>query len=161
MVVLSTPFCLIAKVLNKIKEDNVKEAILVVPFWPTQTWFSTLISMLIFLPVRLPRHKDLLTLPHTGEMHRKINRLLQKEFQYQIPSSLPYPGENQQMNNINYVGKNGFFGATNGINSLRLSEVDVLCFLSFLLRKHLSYSVVNTHKAMLFQTLPFFGSSLD
>jgi len=117
---------LIAKVLNKIKEDNVKKAILVVPFWPTQTWFSILISVLIFLPVRLPRHKDLLTLPHTGEMHplyKKMcliacvvsgNRSLQKEFQNQMPSSLRHPGENQLINNINYVGENGFFGATNG-----------------------------------------------
>ena len=44
------PFCLIAKVLNKNKEDNVKKAILVVPFWPTETWFSILISVLIFSP---------------------------------------------------------------------------------------------------------------
>jgi hypothetical protein len=25
-----------------------------------------------------------------------------------------HPGENQLINNINYVGENGFFGATNG-----------------------------------------------
>jgi hypothetical protein len=43
------------------------------------------------------------------------------------------------------------------VNSFRPSEVDVLCFLSSLMRKNLSYSVVNIHKAMLFQTLPFFG----
>jgi hypothetical protein len=42
------------------------------------------------------------------------------------------------------------------VNSFRPSEVDVLCFLSSLMRKKLSYSVVNTHKAILFhQTLPF------
>ena len=117
---------MIAKILNKIKEDNVKQAMLIVPFWPTQTWFSILIAVLIFLPVRLSRHKDLLSLPHTGEMHplyKKMcllacvvsgNRSLRKEFQNQMPSSLPHPGENQLINNINYGGENGFFGATNG-----------------------------------------------
>ena len=42
------------------------------------------------------------------------NHSLQKEFQNQMPSSLRHPEENQLINNINYVGDNGFFGATNG-----------------------------------------------
>jgi hypothetical protein len=33
----------------------VERAILVVPFWPAQSWFSSLISILISLPVRLPQ----------------------------------------------------------------------------------------------------------
>ena len=41
------------------------------------------------------------------------------------------------------------------VNSFRPSEVDVLSVLSSHMRKQLSYSVVNTHKAMFFQTLPF------
>jgi len=43
------------------------------------------------------------------------------------------------------------------VNLFRPPEVDVLCFLSSLMRRKLSYSVVNTHNTMLFQTLPFFG----
>jgi hypothetical protein len=31
-----------------------------------------------------------------------------------MSSSLPHPGENKLINNINYVRENGFFGATNG-----------------------------------------------
>ena len=42
------------------------------------------------------------------------NHALQKEFQNQMSSSLPHPGENKLINNINYVRENGFFGATNG-----------------------------------------------
>jgi hypothetical protein len=42
----------------KIMSDKVEKAILVVPFWPAQNWFSLLNSNLISLPVRLPRHTD-------------------------------------------------------------------------------------------------------
>lgn len=37
------------------------------------------------------------------------------------------------------------------------SEIQVVTFLTSLMKEKLSYSVVNCHKAMLFQTLPFFG----
>jgi hypothetical protein len=42
----------------KIMSDKVEKAILIVPFWPAQNWFSFLNSNLISLPVRLPRHTD-------------------------------------------------------------------------------------------------------
>ena len=79
-----------------------------------------------------------------------------------MPSSLHHPGENQLINNINYVGKKLILWCNQWkVNSFRPSEVNMLCFLSSLLRKHLSYSVVNTHNVTLFQALPFFFSSLD
>ena len=128
------PFCLIAKILNKIREDKVKRAIMIVPFWPTQTWFSMLISALISLPVRLPRHRDLLTVPHTGANHplsRKMNLIacvvsglpcVKKDFLHQMPSSSHLLGGNQLINNTSYVGKNGLFGVNSGklIHFIRL-----------------------------------------
>lgn len=68
------PFSLISRILSKIKSDTVEKDIIIVPFWPTQSWFSLLISVIISLPVRLPRHKDLIVMPTTGE----TNPLLRK-----------------------------------------------------------------------------------
>ncbi|VDI82138.1 Hypothetical predicted protein [Mytilus galloprovincialis] len=51
------PFTLLGKILMKIISDKVEKAILIIPFWPAQSWFSLLIPMLISLPVRLPQHK--------------------------------------------------------------------------------------------------------
>ena len=91
------PFSLIGKVMLKIMSDKVEKAILIVPFWPAQNWFSLLNSNLISLPVRLPRHTDLLIMPHSGEVHplrKKLNlivcvvsgrRYLTVEFQHSLP----------------------------------------------------------------------------
>ena len=63
------PFRLLGMVLNKIKEDQVKAALLICPLWPNQTWFPLFLDSLVSIPVRLPLHKDLLTLPHNNELH--------------------------------------------------------------------------------------------
>jgi hypothetical protein len=42
-------------------------------------------------------------------MHPKTNRSKSNAF-----IIIRHPGENQLINNINYVGDNGFFGAING-----------------------------------------------
>ena len=60
------PFSLI---LNKIVEDEVEKSLLVIPHWTSQSWFPVLLSLLISLLVRIPRHKDALTLPHSGQLH--------------------------------------------------------------------------------------------
>lgn len=119
------PFCLISRVLNKLEEDKVEQAILIVPFWPTQTWFSLLISALISIPARLPRHKDLLTLPHSGVVHpmKKMSMIAccvsglssrREEFLNKMPLSSQRHGDLRLLNSINYAGKDGFFGAVNG-----------------------------------------------
>ena len=63
------PFNMIGKVLNKVMEDKVNQALLIVPFWPSQTWFPLLLSLLSDFPIRLLRHRDLLILPHKGQLH--------------------------------------------------------------------------------------------
>lgn len=131
---LFPPFCLISKVIQKVLTDNVDQAILIVPFWPTQNWFSLLISALISPPFRLPRHRDLLYMPLTGEIHplskkivlvacvlsRKYSKI--KDFQtMKLKSSCP-PGSLLRINSMDTVGKNGSFGVINGklINFNRL-----------------------------------------
>lgn len=120
------PFCLISKVLNKIVQDNVSRAILIVPFWPSQTWFSVLISLLVSIPARIPQHKDLLTLPHSEEFHplsKKMtliacvvsgNVCFREEFQLTLPLSSHLHGGPPLINSTKFVGENGFFGVNNG-----------------------------------------------
>ena len=62
-------FSLVGKVITEIIEDKVENAILVFPFWKSQSWFPLLLDNLCSFPVRLPRHKDLLVLPHNGRCH--------------------------------------------------------------------------------------------
>ena len=58
------PFNFIGRVVNKIVTDKVDKALLIVPLWRSQSWFPLLLSNMIPFPVRLPHHRDLLTLPH-------------------------------------------------------------------------------------------------
>lgn len=41
-----------------------EKALLIIPYWKSQPWFPLIVSNLISYPIRLPRHRDLLTLPH-------------------------------------------------------------------------------------------------
>ena len=63
------PFSLLSKVINKIVDDQVEKAILVFPVWKSQSWYPLLLDNICSFPVRLPRHKDLLTLAHNGDVH--------------------------------------------------------------------------------------------
>lgn len=49
------PFCLISRCFDKIENENAEGFMVpVVPWWPTQTWFPRLLSLLIEEPVMLP-----------------------------------------------------------------------------------------------------------
>lgn len=121
------PFSLIGKIINKIVHDNVRNAILVVPFWPCQSWYPLLLSVLISLPVRLPRHQDLVTMPHSGQCHPFLKRLnlivclvsgqhsLVKDFRKDLLKlSLP-PGDRQLIDNMSMLGGNTYFGVIKGM----------------------------------------------
>lgn len=120
------PFNLIGKVLNKIVEDSVSKAILIVPHWPSQAWFPILLSMLISHPVRIPRHKDILVLPHNGQSHPMARRLSlvallvsgissrSEDFQSQLSISYFHPGVKEQRNSTVWLGESGVFGVYMG-----------------------------------------------
>ena len=56
------PFSCILKALQKIRQDRAT-GVIVVPRWPTQTWYSILMTMLVRPPVILKPSPKLLTLP--------------------------------------------------------------------------------------------------
>lgn len=68
------PFCLIAKCLQKIIQEEA-EGIVIVPKWPTQSWFPQMLSLLVQDPIILPRAESLLTKPMTGEVHPLNSKL--------------------------------------------------------------------------------------
>ena len=53
-VYLFPPLPLLGRVLVKFTEDNVKQGLLVCPYWPSQPWFSRLLSLLIDFPLLFP-----------------------------------------------------------------------------------------------------------
>ncbi|KAH3778014.1 hypothetical protein DPMN_179467 [Dreissena polymorpha] len=46
------------------------------PIWRSQTWFSMMMTILSDFPVRLPKHRDLLTLPHNGQEHPLAKKII-------------------------------------------------------------------------------------
>ena len=121
------PFKLIGRIINKLFEDRVKQAIIIAPLWKTQTWFPQLMSALISFPVRLPRHKDLLVMPHTGELHPLHKMTLIacivsgdhskiKGWQDSIVT-LSLPRYDLQLpNSTSAAGRNMHFGVLNGMS---------------------------------------------
>lgn len=119
------PFSLIGKVISKLLQDNVEKAILVFPYWTSQPWFPLLLDNMISFPVRLPRHKDLLSLPHNREnhpldmkMHAVIvsgRRCCVQEFQDLLLTSSWHLGVVAQGNNMDTRGNIGQFGIIQGV----------------------------------------------
>ena len=119
------PFSIIAKCLQKIQTD-VAEALIVVPLWPTQTWFNKLMELLIDIPRILPLRKDLLTLPGVTKTHPLFPKLILmacrlsgnlskiKTFQQGLPSSYLIPGDTQQKCNTKSILRNGFYSVVQG-----------------------------------------------
>lgn len=60
------PFSIIGRVLQKVSTDQA-EIVLVVPVWPTQSWFPRLLSLICDKPILLRSRHKLLTLPHKPE----------------------------------------------------------------------------------------------
>jgi hypothetical protein len=71
-------FCIINQELQKISEDKAT-GIIVIPHWPTQSWWLYLTNMLIKCPLMLPSTQTTLMLPyHPQKIHplQKKLRLL-------------------------------------------------------------------------------------
>lgn len=120
------PFNLMGKVINKIKTDKVEKAIVVFPIWRSQTWFSMMMTILSDFPVRLPKHRDLLTLPHNGQEHplaKKIimgaavlsgNHLRVKDFYQKLQTLSSSHGDLELGSNMTWRGNDGIFGVYEG-----------------------------------------------
>ena len=83
------PFNIIPKVLQKVHFDQ-PEAILIVPKWPNQPWYSLLIKMLANEPIVLPPRKDLLYLPNNPEeihpLHTSCLPHFREKLEYELLS---------------------------------------------------------------------------
>ncbi|OOZ38563.1 hypothetical protein BOW52_08340 [Solemya elarraichensis gill symbiont] len=121
------PFNLIGKVINKIVSDKVDKALLVVPYWFTQSWFPVLLDNMCDFPVRLPRHRDLLVLPHNQALHplgKKLkmigvtlsgNTCRVKQFRENLQTLSQCHGPVGQGSSIAVLGKNGVCGTVSGV----------------------------------------------
>lgn len=121
------PFNLVGKVINKIVDDKVERAIIVFPIWQSQTWFSVLLEHMCSFPIRLPRHRDLLTLPHDGTQHplgKRLkmgavvvsgNRSRVEAFRKTLPTSSSCRGPVEPGNSMATLGKNGICGIVSDI----------------------------------------------
>jgi len=118
------PFSLMGKIINKLKQDEVERAILVFPLWRSQYWFPSLMEIISDFPVRLPRHRDLLVLAHSGEVHPLSPNLVAasvsgrpcvvREFQQRLQPSSSLPGEKGLSNSMILHGGSGYLGVLRG-----------------------------------------------
>ena len=116
------PFNLVGKVVTKIVADRVKKALVIIPHWRSQIWFPMIVTNLISLPIKLPHHRDLLTLPHNNQVHplgKKMRMVavvlsgdssLSAEFQSQLQRSSLTPGEKELGSSMPLHGTSGIFG---------------------------------------------------
>lgn len=124
---LFPPFSLVSQVLQKIKDDQVRKAVLIVPMWATQPWFPLLLHLLISVPKMLPNTKNLLRLVHNNQNHPLCKKNLYlvacsvsglvskvKVFQNNLSTTSVSLGENLPLNNTTLFGTSGIFGVTNG-----------------------------------------------
>lgn len=50
--------------------------IVIAPLWPTQTWFTTLMKLLIQEPLILPSQNNLLSLPKGEKVHPLLGKMV-------------------------------------------------------------------------------------
>ena len=68
------PFSLIARYLQKIQTDSA-EGFMIVPMWPTQSWYPKLLHMLVDVPRVLPSQQTALQMPG---MKQEVHPLAKK-----------------------------------------------------------------------------------
>ena len=112
------PFSVIAKCLQKLRQDGA-QAIIIIPLWTTQPWFTNFLSLLTDNPILLPKTDRLLTLEHNQRKHplrKKLQMLAGKVsgnysenrmFQAKLPTSCCTDGSQGHINNMEPISGNG------------------------------------------------------
>ena len=112
------PFCLITRCLQKIVQEGATITI-VVPLWPTQVWFSRLLSLLIMNPRVFKVMKDVLTNPLLGTTHPLSPKLVlmackvsgdtlwTTRFLQALPTSSSTPGGQVRKSSIPFTSTDG------------------------------------------------------
>ena len=63
------PFSLLGRILTKLKVEEVPDALVIAPWWPTAHWYPPLLQLLVQRPILLPQWDELLTLPQEDFLH--------------------------------------------------------------------------------------------
>ena len=117
---LFSPFCLIGRALLKIQRESVNQVCLIAPAWPSQVWYSQLLTILMDYLILLPQRPELLLSPDqkphplllkeklfltTWPVSGKVTRC--KAFQKELQSSSYSPGEMPLTSHIIQPGVSG------------------------------------------------------
>ena len=112
------PYCLISRCLQKVIQDQAT-GIIVVPFWPTQPFFSVLLSLLVAVPqiLGVTRHNlihPMLSSPHPLVGHLNLlvckvsgDRYASLTFRQKLSTQLCIPGEIAPRNSTAMLSTNG------------------------------------------------------
>ena len=101
------PFFLVGRCLQKVR-GNGATGLLIVPTWPTQSYFGSLLSMLVDQPRYFKATRKTLTNPSLGELTYPLrvtllvrresgNPLSSAEFRQKLPTSFCPRGERAQL----------------------------------------------------------------
>ena len=119
------PFSLLTKVLAKIRNDKAL-VLLIAPVWTTQNWYPLLLQLAVEQPIILPQKDNLLTLPHTQELHPlrdslrlaawilSGDRLQTEAFLMMQSQSSVHLGPLGLINSTTQPGRNGVAGVNKG-----------------------------------------------
>jgi hypothetical protein len=121
------PFSVLPAVLQKIHTDKAT-GLVVVPNWPTQPFYATLMKMLISQPIFIKRRPSLLKLPGKTSVHKIWDRLdllmcllsgdqlKITNFREMLRISSCHRGEKGPPNNTDAISTNGKFSVVDGIS---------------------------------------------
>lgn len=118
---LFPPFSLLNDCIRKIVMEKGR-GLIIAPLWPTQTYFSELMKILIQKPLILPSMKNLLSLPEPEKCHPLLkNRKLIliaclvsgetteiEDFQEKLPELSWHHGELVQKSSTKHISKDGY-----------------------------------------------------
>ena len=122
------PFILLGRIIRKIRQENVKEVVVIAPIWANQSWFPLLLGSLVDLPIALPEMPTLLSNP-LGEPHPlilqdhlrlaawKVSGVKSKieVFLRKLSRSSALHGGMAPKNPTHLPGQSGYAGAVNGV----------------------------------------------
>jgi hypothetical protein len=121
------PSILIHQVLRKIQSQSCM-IVLVAPLWPAQSWFPTLLSLLVDVPLEVPKFKRLLKQPHQQVFHTGLDTLnlhvwplssnpsLRADFQQRLQSGQPPISVNPLFHYTNLTSRRFLVGYLEGIS---------------------------------------------
>ena len=119
------PFSVISRVVQKVQEEKA-EGVIVVPMWPTQTWYTSLMELLVDTPRVIRNSPKVLKLPHSEKKYPLKMTLMvcrvcgassrTKEFREKYCKSLRNRGEDPPENSIQCLLRNGQASVVKGVS---------------------------------------------